>query len=465
MVRSPLEVALSDSTDMYSTAFRALRRFYPGGGTYYARQRLLARTQWLSHEELAAWQLLGLQGIVKHAYENVPFYRELYGRAGAEPEDIRTFEDFEALPFLTREDVREHLEDLVAPALRDQALPNSTGGSTGMPMQFYHEKAYGWWDPALELRGRGWYGVHDGDKLALVWGANRDMHTEGLGARLKARIQRERYLNAFEMTRPQMRAYAEMLVRWQPVMVRAYASALCLFAEFVRDEAIAGIRPKLIEITAEKVFPWQRELLEEVFGCPVADWYAAREFGTIGFECPEGSLHVGETRYIEVVADGKVAEPGQMGEVTITSLHQKAMPFIRYRIGDMAVAAPEPCSCGRGLPALQEVVGRVQDFLIAADGHLIYGGYLPHTFRLWPEIERFQAYQPDRQHLEVRIVASPRDDPTWLERLDHELHLGFGEDMQIDLLLVDEIPLTAAGKHRVVISDITSEFTGGSPRG
>ena len=122
---------MTDNTSVYSAAFRRLRRFYPGGSTYYAHQRLLERTQWLSPEELAAWQLLGLQGIVKHAYENVPFYRDLYGRVGAEPGDIRSIEDFEALPFLTREDVREHLEEMVAPSLRDQALPNSTGGSTG----------------------------------------------------------------------------------------------------------------------------------------------------------------------------------------------------------------------------------------------------------------------------------------------------------------------------------------------
>ena len=327
-------------------------------------------------------------------------------------------------------------------------------------MQLYHEKAFGWWDPALELRGRGWYGVHDGDKLAFVWGANRDMHTEDRKARLKAALQRERYLNAFEITEPRMRAFAEMLVQWRPAMFRAYASALCLFAEFVREQAITGIRPRLIETTAEKVFPAQRELLEEVFGCPVADWYSARELGTIGFECPSGSLHVCETRYLEIVAGGRVVAPGEMGEVAITSLHQKVMPFIRYKIGDMAVSEPGACSCGRGLPVLGEVVGRLQDFLVATDGCFVHGGYFPHTFRLWPEIAKYQVYQPDRRHLEVRLVPAGGEDAQWLDRLAEELHETFGRDMELDLRLVDEIPLTAAGKHRFIISEVKPRVRG-----
>lgn len=447
-----------DNVSAYSTAYRALRRCYPGGSISRRRRRLLEQTQWLAPGELEAWQLEGLRRIVRHAYEHVPFYRELYTREQVHPSDVRTIRDFQALPFLTRDHVREHLERLVAPALRSRALPNSTGGSTGQPMRFYTERAFDWWDPALELRGRGWYGVREGDRTAFVWGAQRDLHVQHRRARLKAAIQRERYLNAFQMTEADMQAFAEMLVRWRPAMLRAYASALCLFAEYVRERGITGIRPRLIETTAEKVFPAQRELLEEVFGCPVADWYSAREFGTIGFQCPAGSLHVCETRYLEVVAGDRVVAPGEMGEVVITSLHQEAMPLIRYKIGDMAVSASGPCSCGRGLPVLGEVVGRLQDFLVATNGCFVHGGYFPHTLRAWPQIVKYQVYQPDRHRLEVRLVAGGGDDAQWIDRLADELHGCFGLEMQIDIRLVDEIPLTAAGKHRFIVSDVVPRF-------
>ena len=155
-------------------------------------------------------------------------------------------------------------------------------------MRFFVDKSFHWWDAALEFRGRGWYGVREGDRIAWVWGAQRDMHTWDRKARMRARIQNNRYLNAFSMTESKMKAFAEMLVKWRPAMIRAYASALSLLAEYIRDRGIAGLKPKLIETTAEGITAPQRELLESVFQCPVANWYTAREFGTIGFQCPSG---------------------------------------------------------------------------------------------------------------------------------------------------------------------------------
>ena len=444
---------------MYSSIYRMSRRYWPGGATYYRRQGELETTQWMSPDELEAWQLGRLRRLVRHAYENVPYYRNRYERMQIYPQDIRTLKDFRSLPFVTRDDVNNHLEEMVAPGLRDRAVANSTGGSTGQPMQFYSENAFDWWDNALELRGRGWYGVHDGDSIAFVWGAQRDLHNRDWRARLKAKVLRERYLNAFQMNDQSMQVYAEMLVQWKPAMFRAYASALAMFAQYVKEQGIVGIRPRLIETTAEKVSVQQRQLLEEVFQCRVADWYSARELGTIAYQCPSGSLHVCETRYLEIVADDRVVQPGEMGEVAITSLHQEAMPFIRYKIGDMAIYEAGACRCGRGLPVLREVVGRLQDFLVTSQGHFVHGGYFPHTLRLWPEILRYQIYQPDQKHLELRLVCRNKNDTGWLDSLSEELHECFGDDMNIVFRLVDQIELTSAGKHRFIISDVRPDFS------
>jgi phenylacetate-CoA ligase len=443
---------------MYAKLYGGIRRLYSGGAVKQQRLQELERTQWLSSEELRAWQLERVQRLVKYAYEHVPYYHDRYQRLGIRPEDIKSFKDFEALPFLTREEVNANLDRLVSPERRSIALANSTGGSTGEPMRFFKEKAFSYWDNALELRGRGWYGVQEGDKVAWVWGAQQDMATWGWQARVKATLMRERYLNAFDMTKEKMRAFAGMLLRWKPTMFRAYASALSLLAEFIKEHGMDGIRPRLIETTAEKVTPEQRELLESVFGCPVADWYTARELGTIAFQCPDRGLHVAETRHLEVVANGKPAGPGELGEVVVTSTHQFAMPLIRYKIGDMAILQGEPCTCGRGLPVLQEVLGRIQDFLVRADGHFVHGGYFPHTFRNWPEIFRYQVYQPDAGHLEVRLLCKSAVDTAWQKRLHSEIQDRFGEGMQIELKLVDHFDLTRAGKHRPIISDVKPDF-------
>jgi phenylacetate-CoA ligase len=443
---------------MYSTLYRWARRHYYGGKLQSQRLRELDRTQWLDRSELEAWQLEKLRRLVKYAYEHVPYYRERYRGLGIHPEDIRSIQDFHRLPFLTREDVNCNLEALVSPELRSSALLNSTGGSTGEPMRFFKERAFSYWDNALELRGRSWYGIQEGDKTAWIWGAQGDMRNWSWPDRIKAMVVRERYLNAFDMNQEKMLAFAQMLAEWKPTMLRAYASALSLFAQCVKENRIEGIRPKMIETTAEKVSVQQRELLEEVFQCPVADWYTARELGTIAFQCPVGSLHVAETRYLEVVAKGAPCRPGELGEVVITSTHQFAMPLIRYKLGDMAIFESETCQCGRGLPVLREVVGRVQDFLVTSDGHFVHGGYFPHTFRSWPEIFRYQVYQPDRKHLEVRLICNSTIDKTWVEGLRKEIQNRFGEGMEINIMLVDHFELTRAGKHRFIISDVKPDF-------
>ncbi len=443
---------------MYPTLYRTLRLLWRGGLETRKHLSELERTQWLSRAELEGRQLAQLQQLVQYAYEHVPYYREWYRREDIHPQDIRSLKDFQALPFLTKEDVNQNLDKLIAPHLRGQAQPDETGGSTGQPMHFFVEDSFWWWNAALEWRGRGWYGVHEGDKMAWVWGAQRDMPGWSRSSRLKANIMQQRYLNAFGMTEAKMQAFAETLVRWQPTMFRAYASALSLFAQYLREHDIAGIRPKLIETTAEKVTGPQRQLLEQVFQCKVADCYSARELATIAYQCEAGGLHVCETRYLEIVNKGQVAPPGQLGETVVTSLHQFVMPLIRYKNGDMGIYEAGSCPCGRGLPVLREIVGRTHDFLVTADGQFVHGEFFAYTFRVKPEVARYQIYQPDRQHLVVRLVCKQPVDSAWLENVRRELQARFGESMHISLDVVDHIELTRAGKHRFIISDVRPDL-------
>ena len=137
-----------------------------------------------------------------------------------------------------------------------------------------------------------------------------------------------------------MRDFANMLVHWQPKMLKGYPSALTLFARYVKAWGITGIRPHDIETTSEKLTVAQRELVEEVFASRVVDQYSSREMGTMAGPCRMGCLHVcADLQYLEIVADGKVVQPGQMGEIVVTSLNQFAMPLIRYKkgYGDLGV--------------------------------------------------------------------------------------------------------------------------------
>jgi len=445
-------------SNMHGWVYRNLRRLWPGGIETQKHLRELKKMQWLSHEEMEKWQLERIQHIVKYAYENIPFYRERYGREDIHPEDIRSFKDFQALPFLTKQDVNSNRESMVAPQMRKKAFINMTGGSTGESMRFYIDNSFWWWNQALEYRCRGWYGVKEGDKLAWCWGDSRDMYDWNWKRRLKAFITQQKYLNAYSLTEEKMRAFAEMLVEWRPIMVRAYVSALELFARYLKDRGIFDIRPKLIETTAEIITVYQRELFEEVFGCPVADCYTGREFGTIAYECEQGRLHVCETRFPEIIVKGRAARPGELGEVALTSLSQYTMPFIRYKNDDMAILDPEPCPCGRGTPVYKEIVGRIFDFLVSTEGKYIHSAYLMLVFNTKPEVVRFQAYQPDKRHLDIQVVCKEKVTEAWKDEVIAEIQSNFGKDIRVAIDIVDHIELTRAGKHRFVISDVKPDF-------
>jgi phenylacetate-CoA ligase len=443
---------------MYSTLYRAMRLTWPGGLETRRHLRELKRMQWLTRQELEAWQLAKLQDVVGYAYQHVPFYRERCRREDIHPEDIKTLKDFQSLPFLTKHDVNNHLGAMVSNEFQGKLYTNSTGGSTGQPMQFFVDDSYWWWDAARCFRGRGWHGVQEGDKLAWVWGARQDMPGWSRIRHLKAQIMRQRYLDAFTLTEQNMQAFAEKLVRWQPAMIKGYASALTLFARFIEEQGLTGIRPKFIETTAEKVTDPQRELLSEVFHCPVVDCYSSREMGIMAYQCESGGMHVCETRYLEIVANDAVVEPGELGEVAVTSLSQFGMPFIRYKNGDMAIGEAGTCICGRGMPLLREIVGRKVDYLVTADGQFILGWFFPEIIGTKPEVVRFQVYQPDRENLEVRLVCKQQVGSTWLENLSNEIRAHIGASMRVSLLQVDDIALTPAGKHRWIVSDVKPDF-------
>lgn len=439
---------------MYSSVYGGLKRLTKGGRESRRYLDELRRTQWLEPAGLEDHQLQGLQAIVRHAYEHVPFYRDLYRRLDIHPQDIRTLADFQALPTISKRDVIEHLDAFVEPEGKPRAQLIMTGASTGEPMRFYVDDSFWRWNVAHENRGRGWHGVREGDKMAWVWGARRDMYTGTWRARSKAAIMRHRYLDAFAMDEASMRGFAGMLRAWRPPMIRAYASMIHVFAQYLEANRIEAIRPRLIEVTAEKLKPKQRELVEAVFGCPVTDVYTAREFATVAYACEEGRSHINEATYLELLADGAVLPAGGLGEVVITSLHQSLMPFIRYRLDDEAIRDDDACPCGRGLPTLKEIVGRRNDYIVTPDGKRVHDGYFAYYFWNKPQVARYQIRQADIGRLEIRIVCAEPVDRGLLSTIDTELREHLGPGIKIEPEVVDAIPLTAAGKHRFIVSDL-----------
>jgi phenylacetate-CoA ligase len=450
---------------MYSSFYKCVSLVFPGGIARYRRLHELNRSQWMSRQELRELQLRKIQRVVEHAYTNVPFYRQRFEEMGIDPSIIKTLDDFCRVPILTQQDIRTHREALVARNLPRRFIhPDATGGSTGEPLNFYVSNEFKHWNWAAAVRAESWHGHKPGYKEAWIWGADRDMPQWNWSRRLKARLKRQRWFNSFNMDEEKIEAFARMLARFQPELIVGYTSSLYLFATFLQKRNITSIRPRAVETSAEKLYDFQRRAIEQAFDCPVVDHYASRELGAIAAQCLAGGMHVfDDVRYLEVLTHGQAAKAGQVGEVVITDLTNYAMPFLRYKNGDLAIRVEQPCSCGRGLSLLQEVVGRTTDIFSTPSGKMISGLYFVHRMRGAPGIRRFQVHQTSKDSIKILVEESEeRLDEAWLENRRQEFNVHVGWDTHIDFQVVDRIPATPAGKHLFTLSDVPVNLNGES---
>jgi phenylacetate-CoA ligase len=229
------------------------------------------------------------------------------------------------------------------------------------------------------------------------------------------------------------------------------------FSEFCRKESIGLHSPKALVSSGEKLYPHQREMIEEVFSAPVYDRYGSREFADVACECSKREgLHIMNDLYVvEVIHEsGRPAEDGEAGELVVTDLSNHYMPFIRYRTGDLAVPSGRSCSCGRGMPMLERIDGRTFDVIKTPSGKSVGGFFWTHLSRSVPGIRSFQVEQNEIGKVIFRIVP----DPDWKQEhtkvLKEKIRENCGEGFAADFQIVDRIPLTPSGKSKFIISNL-----------
>ena len=419
----------------------------------------LEKTQWMSPEQLRELQAERLRALVKHAYHSVPYYHRVFEERGLEPEDIRTTEDLKKLPILTREDRRNNFSDLIARNYSPKQMRlTSTSGSTGEPLSSYHPRDIGWTWGAL-WRGMRWYGVDMGDKYASIFRAHPTATT--MIARLRLRLGqmliRQISHTAFEMTPEGIEHFVRWLRKFKPRYIAGLPSALYLLSGYIVKQGISDIKPKVVITTAEKLYDYQKEAIRQAFGCDVFEYYGGDEVGSIAYECPEhNGLHItAENVVIEIAKDGKNVPPGELGAVLATDLHNYAMPFIRYQNGDVGILSDKICPCGRGLPLMESVEGRIGDIIVTENGFLppIMNDIFRDT-----HAKQFQVIQESKQLIRIKVIKGEGYSQRDTDYIVGILSRYLGERVKIELEFVDTIPLTPSGKYMIVISKVPVQF-------
>jgi phenylacetate-CoA ligase len=428
-------------------------------------------TQYLAPEQIRALQLERLRRLLDHAYWNCPFYRERFDGKGLVPGDIQTLDDLRQVPVLEKQDIQGRRDWLVARGWPDHdLLLNRTGGSTGSPLTFYLSRDRKCSRAAATVRHNRWAGWDVGDKVALLWGAPRDA-AHGWRARLRSRLlERTLFLDAGHVTEAKLLAFHAKLKRFRPRVILAYAQAAVLFARFLRARGLDAYRPHALVTSAEVLEPEQRTLLEQVFGCRVFNRYGCRETSVVASECPaHDGLHVmAEGLYVEVVRGSEPAAAGESGAILLTDLLNYAMPLIRYRVGDVGEWQEGVCGCGRGLPRLRHVAGRVTDFLVGTDGRLVSGPFLSlYLIGQRPSLGQVQIWQEraGEAHYRIRPPEGRVSDED-LQYLRDGTRQYLGEGARVSWEVVEELPSEPSGKYLFCRSTVAADFveTRAAPR-
>jgi phenylacetate-CoA ligase len=437
-------------------------RAWKRGSPHLRYLQTLEQSQFDSPEEIRARQLALLQETMQHAWLSVPFYRGSWKSLGLHPENIRSLADLQQFPILTKKDIRAYSEGLRSDLFYEQpTLSKTTTGSTGVPLTIHVDHEAMAWKRAGTLRADQWSGWKLGQRVARLWGHGK-IEEGNWKARLgRMLVDRECYLNTLGIDEPRMRSFLEKLRRNPPGLLFGHAHSLYLLACFAQRHYPGEVQPQGIISAAMTLHPWQRSMIEKAFGTPVTNRYGCEEVSLIACECEKHQgLHLfAESVYAEVISDERMGPGARTGKLLVTDLRNRAMPLIRYQIGDVVVGSERTCSCGRGLPLLDEVIGREADYILTPSGTLISGISLTDHFAT--EIrgaEQVQLIQDRREVLRLRIVASEEFGPDSHRQIDELMARLFGPGMSSEVEVVEAIAPEATGKFRFCISPIANAY-------
>jgi phenylacetate-CoA ligase len=423
-------------------------------GRAFRRQRNVVRAaeRW-SAEQARARQLEGLRRMVRLAYEQTAYYRRTFDAAGFHPDALARLDDIRKLPTTDKTTLGAHLDEMCA---RPPTGPGvdyvTTGGTGGTPLGFYIGRARSATEYAHLVTAWERAGYRLGTPMAVFRG--RVVGPDGRGLRHEYDpLLRHHYYSNFHMTDDNMRRYLDHVAGIGPCVLHVYPSSVAALARFLRRTGQAGptnIRAILAE--SETVYPEQRQLAEEVFGCRYFSTYGHTEKVVASAECEHSTdQHVFPSYgHFELLDPGgrPVTTPGQSGEITGTGFINTVVPFIRYRTGDYATYVGEHCSaCGRAHVCIREIAGhRTQEVLVAADGSQISWTALNMHDDTFDRVRQVQFFQDTPGRAVLRVVAADGFGEDEQQRMRASLGRKFDNRLEFTLELVDAIPLTGRGK-------------------
>ena len=447
---------------LYETLFQKI--FFPFVNKFKGRKTLhyyqaYSANELKNAEELKTTQFRKLIKLLQHCQMNVPYYKKEWKNIGFDWKDVNTLNDYSQIPILTKSDIRENYDLLVAENFRGKSLSKSTGGSTGQPLKFEFSTESNERRTAVMMRGYAWAGYTPGSKSLHLWGG--EIGQVSKIRQLKIALYHAFYgrymLNSFNMTNNNREDYIDKINKHCPKVIVSYVAPLVMLSDYILEHQISVWSPESIITGAEPLLKFQREKIEKAFRCEVFNTYGSREFMLIAAECNQHvGLHVNiDHLVVEICRNGIPIATDEVGDIVITDLHNYAMPFLRYEIGDMAsLSSNQACECGRSFPLLNNIEGRKLDVIRTPDGRTVPGEFFPHLMKDIEGIERFQVIQEKINQLCINYIANEAFNEANLSKVRKAIAELMGHELDVVYKKVNDIPLTLTGKHRVTISKL-----------
>lgn len=429
-----------------AAALKSLHSYYDFGRAYWARQR----EQWYAAPALRALRVRRLKKLIEVA-DTTPYYREVLAKAGLSPGDVTSEAVLEALPVLDKRDVRERSPEMLTQHA-DVLGSVTTSGSTGQPLRILRSARDQAQVSAVWMRVQRAYGRRFRHKQANI-GSGRSVARKGpvLSLQKLGLVPKTYQLSSFDPVDEQISLLREV----KPEVISGYAVALEILADGIVERGVQDIRPLMVLSGGMELSERGRSVVEQAFGRRVLDNYAANEVGCIAWECPvtPGVLHLNDdVQIVELLdEDGHPVRDGEVGEVVVTQLNCTALPLIRYRIGDLTSFQASRCSCGRHLRTIGKVQGRLATTLRSRDGRVLNNVVLSAILGPYQQIKRYQVKQVSPDDLLISVVPAKSWTPDIGEAVLRDLRSRLGDHFRYQLVLCDDIPLTAQGKFHVIV--------------
>jgi len=426
----------------------------------------LEQTQWLPPDDLFAHQARQLRVLFAHAAAQSPFYRRRFAEAGVDPAAEVTWQTLQRLPILQRPELQGAGNDINAaelPKSHGKRHTIETSGSTGRAVRMFGTEITGLFWRAGVMREHLWHGRDLGGKLGAIRWARKGIAMAPEGKRGDSWGPAS---GSIYPTGPavllniasELHEQVDWLQREQPDYLISFPSNLMALAKYCLERQVTFPNLKQVMTVGETVTQQARDLVREAWGVRLLDSYSCEEAGYLAIQCPEHEVYhlQSENVLVEVVDDEGVAcRPGEVGRVLITSLHNFATPLIRYQLGDYAEAGA-PCACGRGLPVVNQVLGRQRNRLVLPDGTTVFPYFGNHDDykAITPEVRQFQFIQHSLDEIEKRMVVSSPLTPEQEERTRELIVRNLGHPFRITFTYLDEIPAGPRGKYEEFISKV-----------